>query len=66
MFCETNYVAAEGSGTSSAPHSYRFVDAAESKAGPRYFRLYQDDGSGSSHYFAPQLLNFEAPAAYPT
>ena len=70
VFREIGYVAAEGSGTSSAPRAYRFVDAAEGKAGPRYYRLRQDDHTGPAHYFGPHLLNFEAPAAtlaaYPT
>ena len=70
VFREIGYVAAEGSGTSSAPRAYRFVDAAEGKAGPRYYRLRQDDHTGPAHYYGPQVLNFEAApaslAAYPT
>ncbi|GAA3957341.1 hypothetical protein GCM10022407_00920 [Hymenobacter antarcticus] len=70
VFREIGYVAAEGSGTSSAPRAYRFVDAAEGKAGPRYYRLRQDDHAGPAHYYGPQLLTFEAApatlAAYPT
>ena len=69
IFHQIGFVAPEGS-ASSTPRSYRFVDAAEGKAGPRYYRLRQDDGSGPAHYFGPQLLNFEAApatlAAYPT
>ncbi len=69
VFKEIGYVAAEGSASSTA-RSYSFVDAAEGKTGPRYYRLRQDDRSGPAHYFGPQLLTFEAPvatlAAYPT
>ena len=70
VFREIGYVAAEGSGTSSAPRAYRFVDAAAGKAGPRYYRLRQDDHTGPAHYYGPQLLTFGAApaalAAYPT
>ena len=69
-FREIGYVAAEGSGTSSAPRAYRFVDAAEGKIGLRYYRLRQDDYAGPAHYYGPQVLTFEAAsaslAAYPT
>lgn len=65
-FHEIGFVA--GSGTSSA-RAYRFVDAAPG-AGPRYFRLRQDDRDGGAHYYGPQRLNFDAPEAallaYPT
>lgn len=68
-FKQIGFVAAEGS-TSSAPRAYRFVDAAEGKAGPRYYRLRQDDRDGTARYYAPQLLRFDAApatlAAYPT
>ena len=70
VFREIGYVAAEGSGTSSTPRAYRFVDAAAGKAGLRYYRLRQDDHAGPAHYYGPQLLRFEAApaalAAYPT
>ena len=66
---QIGFVAAEG-GNSSAPRAYRFVDAAEGKAGPRYYRLRQDDRDGTAHYYDPQLLRFDAApatlAAYPT
>lgn len=69
-FRQIGFVAAEGSGTSSTAHTYRFVDAAEGKTGTRYYRLRQDDRDGVSQYFAPQQLRFDgAPAslaAYPT
>ena len=65
---QVGYVAAEG--TSSGTRRYHFVDATPGKAGPRYYRLRQDDRSGAAHYFAPQRLNFEAEGlaliAYPT
>ncbi|WP_460617859.1 autotransporter outer membrane beta-barrel domain-containing protein [Hymenobacter ruber] len=68
-FKQIGFVAAEGS-NSSAPRAYRFVDAAEGKAGPRYYRLRQDDRDGTVHYYDPQLLRFDAApatlAAYPT
>ena len=67
---QIGYVAAEGSGSSSSARHYRFVDAAPGKAGPRYYRLRQDDRDGRAHYFAPQRLDFDAEglalAAYPT
>ena len=70
VFREIGYVAAEGSGTSSAPRAYRFVDATAGKAGSRYYRLRQDDHAGPAHYYGPQLLTFGAApaslAAYPT
>ena len=70
-FWEIGFVATEGSGNSTAPHNYRFVDTAEGKSGPRYYRLRQDDRIVSSaHYFGPLMLNFDARptvlAAYPT
>ena len=68
-FKQIGFVAAEG-GSSSAPRAYRFVDAAEGKAGLRYYRLRQDDRDGTAHYYDPQLLRFDAApatlAAYPT
>ncbi|MBH8570283.1 hypothetical protein KB206_15435 [Microvirga sp. STS02] len=68
-FKQIGFVAAEGS-NSLAPRAYRFVDAAEGKAGSRYYRLRQDDRDGTAHYYDPQLLRFDAaPAtlvAYPT
>ena len=69
-FREIGFVAPEGSGTSSSVRRYRFVDAAEGKTGPRYYRLRQDDRSGKTTYYGPQRLNFDALAtslaAYPT
>ncbi|WP_210514213.1 autotransporter outer membrane beta-barrel domain-containing protein [Hymenobacter terricola] len=70
VFHQIGFVAPEGSGSSTAPRSYRFVDAAEGKTGARYYRLRQDDYSGEAHYFGPQKLDFDAQpaalAAYPT
>ena len=61
---------ASAEGNSSSARSYRFVDAAEGKAGPRYYRLRQDDRDGTAHYYAPELVRFDAEAptlaAYPT
>jgi hypothetical protein len=69
MFKEIGFVAAEGSNSTTA-RSYHFVDAAEGKAGSRYYRLRQQDLNGTTHYFGPQVLSFEAQAAslaaYPT
>jgi hypothetical protein len=66
---QIGFVAAEG-GNSSSARSYSFVDASEGKTGLRYYRLRQDDRDGTAHYFAPQLLRFDAEAlalaAYPT
>ena len=67
---QIGYVAAEGSGTSSSARRYSFLDTTPGKAGPRYYRLRQDDRSGAAHYFAPQRVDFDteglALAAYPT
>ena len=61
---------ASAEGNSSSARSYRFVDASEGKAGPRYYRLRQDDRDGTTHYYAPELVRFDAEAptlvAYPT
>jgi hypothetical protein len=69
-FREIGFVAPEGSGTSTAARSYRFVDAAEGKAGLRYYRLRQEDLNGKTAYYGPEVLNFNAApvslAAYPT
>jgi len=70
-FHQIGYVAAEGTGNSTAPRSYRYLDAAEGLAGRRYYRLRQDDRrAGPAHYYGPQVLDFDAApaalAAYPT
>ncbi|WP_460504196.1 hypothetical protein, partial [Hymenobacter agri] len=66
---QIGYVAAEGVNSSSA-RRYSYLDTTPGKAGARYYRLRQDDRSGTAHYFAPQRLSFEAEglvlAAYPT
>ena len=69
-FKEISFVEAAGNGNSNSAHSYRFVDAAEGKVGPRYYRLRQEDQNGTAAYFGPHQLNFDTHAAsfvaYPT
>ena len=69
-FSQIAFVAVEGSGSSAQPRAYRFVDATEDKAGSRYYRLRQDDLRGTSQYYGPRTVTFEAApitfAAYPT
>lgn len=60
----------EGAGSSNAPRSYKFVDNEPGKAGPRYYRLRQDDTDRATHYFGTKVLDFDSPApalvVYPT
>jgi len=70
-FRELGFVAAQGTGSSTTPSSYRFVDTTPGKTGARYYRLRQQDRNReSAQYYGPRQLTFGLlPAlllAYPT
>jgi len=70
-FRELGFVAVQGTGSSTTPSSYRFVDTTPGKTGARYYRLRQQDRNReSAQYYGPRQLTFgllSAPLlAYPT